>query len=203
LEVSVAKKVALRIGMAALSVVVASQSFSLADDWRIFRKDAERSAASTDKIALPITPLWTWQSQRVQGIPALSTVVVRGDYAYFTSGPRAGSKEKPTGRLLVCVDVKTGAVAWTQKLDTARLHGVLPEDIGPSVSDQGIVFAVDLTTIYRPCPSPTFIVKAFAPDGTLFDSETVPVKNEMSRTFLRSGDGEVDYTLTATTKPAT
>ncbi|HWA82239.1 MAG TPA: hypothetical protein VG820_02310 [Fimbriimonadaceae bacterium] len=169
----------------------------------MFRKDPGRSGASTDRITLPATKVWSWKSQRIAGYAVLSTVVVRGDYAYFTSGPRVGVPNKSKGRLLVCVDARTGKLQWARQLDTARLHAVLPEDIGPAVSEQGTIFAIDLTMINRPCPQPTFMVKAFGVDGTLLDARVIPVRNEMSRMFLREGVGLANYVLTPKTKPPT
>jgi hypothetical protein len=167
----------------------------------MYRKDAGRTAASADTIKLPLNQAWSWTSQRVQGFAPLSTSVVRGEHIYFTSGPRVGEKSQIQNRNLVCVDAETGKQVWARLLDAPRLSGWAPEDIGPAISESGIVFVTDPTVVMSPCPRRSYLLKAFSASGDLIDTCKVPTKNELDRFFIRKGDGPDDYLLAAHSKP--
>jgi hypothetical protein len=199
------KKSQIGISATALVALMGSTSFaSTSDDWLMFRRDSTRSAASSAKIALPLEQAWTWEGQKTKGTPALSTVVVRDGVAYFTTGSKEGSKKEADGRLLVAIDAATGDLKWSQGLASPRLHRFLPEDIGPSAADGGTVFAVDLVTIYNPCPQTFYVVKAFdGQDGSLQDWKALPYRNDLGRLFLRERDGRPHYFLPPPSKPPT
>jgi hypothetical protein len=186
------------LAMLALVAVCAAH----ADDWRMFRKDAARTAASTDKIGLPLKQVWSWKSQRLRGVAALSTAVTQGKYIYFTSGPQIGADTKNIlNRLLVCAVAETGQPVWQRQLGSPRLSNYSPEDIGPAVTEQGIVYVTDAVSILNPCPMPTYAISAFSAKGDLIDKIVIPLKNNLSRFFLRDGDGKPNYLLTPDGKP--
>jgi hypothetical protein len=193
----------IRLGTGTLAFFGLFATHSFADDWLMYRKDAGRTAASSDRVRLPLKEAWTWTSQRVGGVAPLSTVVVRGSSAYFFTGPKAGEVDKKAARMLVSVNTATGAVEWVQPMESTRMHSYLHEDVGPVVSTSGTVFAIDMETVYRPCPQATFVVRAFDGGGKPVDKLVVPVKDTLSRFFLRDGHGEANYLLAGSNKPAT
>lgn len=90
----------------ALSVLlVAAELYSSvgpvrADDWLQFRRDERRTAASRDRLQLPLTDIWT--------VPGLGLVTWHGRAFYL--GPSG------EGTALFCVDLRTGAVQWKRPL---------------------------------------------------------------------------------------
>jgi hypothetical protein len=186
--------------LGALAILAVIASTATADDWLMFRKNTARTAASTDVIGLPLKPLWDWKSKRVLDCSVISTVVVRGDAVYFISGPPSASSSKTMTRFLVCADAKTGKPRWSRELDNRRPNPDVPEDIGPAISQGGTIFVVDPWAIMNPCPKPTYIIKAFSPKGELIATRVIPLKQDLSRYFMRSGV-ERDFLLTPTSKP--
>jgi hypothetical protein len=180
-------------------------SIASADDWLMFRKDSARAAASTDKVTLPLKPLWSWKGQRVGGFPVVSTVAIRDGSIFFFAGPQPDAKKDPKAelkaqRLLVCADAKTGTVRWTQAMSSGRMHPYISEDIGPAVSASGIVYALDTGTLS--CPEGGYTLRAFsAAKGKELGQVGVPIRNGLSRFFLRDGHGEENFLLHSTEKP--
>lgn len=188
-----------RLGI--LALVAIGPTLSLADDWPMFRKDAGRTAASTDTIKLPLKQTWTYTSKRIEGCAPLSTAVVRGKFIYFTSAPPEGEKVEEKTRSLICVDTTTGKVVWKKPLSSVRASNWSPEDVGPAISESGIIFVTDPTTVYTPCPRPSYKLRAFSTSGTLVDEYNVPIKNLMARLFVRDGDGQHNHLLEPNMKP--
>ena len=169
----------------------------------MFRKDAGRTAASSEDLRLPLKQEWDWQSTPVVGMSDVSTAVVKGDNIYFTAGPPAASVTGKTSatRVLVCAEAKTGRTKWVRQLTGPRIQPYLAEDVGPAVTESGIIYVIDVAIVKRPCPQPTFVVKAFSEKGELIDFRPLPVKNELDRFFLRDGHGQPNFMLTQNTKP--
>src|SRR5689334_22692961 len=124
----------LNLGMGILALWAVGAASARADDWLMFRKDSARTAASGDKLALPLHRAWSWKSIKVGGFAPLSTAVVRGDTIFFTAGPNDVSSKAYLGRLLIAADIRTGILKWSQQLYAPRMQQYLPEDIGPAVT---------------------------------------------------------------------
>jgi outer membrane protein assembly factor BamB len=107
-----------------LWLLLAAAGTAGADDWPQFRRDAARSAASRDPVALPLTDVWSQP-----GGPA----VIAGGRVFFTT-------RDAVGRWLVAADAATGTRLWRQALAPANAPGL---DVGPAVSQSGLVFAYD------------------------------------------------------------
>ncbi len=107
-----------------------------ADDWPQFRKDAQRSAASEDRVVLPLTEIWSRSG---------SPCSIWKERAYFVTSA-------PPHRLLVCADVRTGAPIWTQKLAISPL---LHEDLAPSITGTGILYVQDEVRLVHLLPHRT------------------------------------------------
>lgn len=107
-----------------------------ADDWPQYRRDAGRSAASADRLALPLAEIWTWESRLKDGHTPLYHATVWHGRAYFVAC------EDQT-RSLVCVDAKTGATHWKQPLAASRLEFAISDVAGPAVSESGKVLVYD------------------------------------------------------------
>lgn len=182
-------------------------SGAFADDWLMFRKDSGRVAASSDKVGLPLKTLWNWKSKRVNGQSVVSTSVVRRGDIFFIAGPKTPAdepnpKDDPSAqRFLFCMDVQTGQVKWQRPLASSRLHPYLSEDIGPAVTQGGIVYVLDMGTDKDECLD-GYLLKAFSADkGKLMGSVGVPIRETLSRFFLRDGHGESNFLLTSKQKP--
>jgi hypothetical protein len=119
------------------------------DDWPQFRRDSSRSAASLDRIKLPLTEVWSWTTRadrtaRVVHIldsPLFHASVWR-DRVFFVAA-------EGSTRSVVCADAKTGAVLWRQALAARSLGSGHTDSIGPVVSKQGVVFAYDVEPRYQ------------------------------------------------------
>jgi hypothetical protein len=186
----------------AFLLVVSAPAASRAEDWLMFRKDAGRTAASSDELKLPLVEAWTHNGELVSGRSALSTAVVKGKRLFFVTGVKSESKTGPkTLRELQAVETKTGKILWRKQLSGNRLHPYMSEDVGPVVSEDGAVYMVELTKD-RMCPSGAWSVMALkADDGTLVDKSMMPMKQLMARFFVRKGHGEDDYLLQSERKP--
>lgn len=183
---------------ALLGLLAALGTIGHADDWRMYRKDAQHTAASSDKIKLPLKEAWVWKSARLGGVAPLSTAVVAGDRVYFCGGQTESGK---TSRQLLAVDTATGKVVWKRNLLTARMNRFLSEDVGPVVSLAGNVYAFDINLDDCHCDSPV-AVQAFDPNGKPIESRHFPTREGLSRLFLRtSHEDEADFLLTANAKP--
>ena len=175
-----------------------------ADDWRMFRRDTGRTAASEESIALPLKEYWSWQGLRVKNASALSTVAIRDGRAYFAAGGEQSTSPggaKRTYRELICADAKTGDVHWRKRLELSRAHSWLPEDIGPALTKDGTIFVFDKGVPCKTCET-GFTIEALDQSGKVLDSAQVPNKETLARFFLRSGHGnETDYLLFPGLKP--
>jgi hypothetical protein len=181
-------------------------SFAVADDWTMFRKDSARAATSSDSIKLPLKPLWEWKAQAVNGDKVLGTAAIRKGQAYFIAGPRiapdsAEKSKKDQHRILFCVDLKTGEVKWQQPLISGRMHPYLAEDIGPVVTASGTVYVLDMGAQQTECAG-MYSLSAFSGDkGKPLGIVSVPVREGLSRFFVRDGHGEQNFLLTPKMKP--
>ncbi len=184
---------------ALLGLLAALGTIGHADDWRMYRKDAQHTAASSDKIKLPLKVAWSWKSARVGGVAPLSTAVVAGDRVYFCGGQTESGKTK---RQLLAVDCATGKIVWKRDLLTARMNRFLSEDVGPVVSMAGNVYVFDIVLDDCHCTESPVAVQAFDPNGKQLESRNFPRRDGLSRLFLRNGhEDEADFLLTANTKP--
>src|SRR5205085_168042 len=95
------------------------------DDWPQFRRDAGRTAASSDPLKLPFTEVWTWTTFHRDGHSPLFNVAVWHNRVFFTAC------EGDT-RFLVCADAKRGSVFWKQPLVAARLRWAPSDAVGPA-----------------------------------------------------------------------
>jgi len=180
-------------------------SQAMADDWRMFRKDSGRTAASSESFAFPLKPMWEYKSVRLEPMGAVSTVSTFGPNAYFLAGPAVGasgdSKANPK-RSLICADIATGQIKWSQPVTAARLHAFLPEDIGPAVTDSGRVIVADSNIVMRPCPTTMHWFRAYnGESGAPVAEAVIPIKNLLARFFLRQGHGEENFLLESRAKP--
>lgn len=87
-----------------------------ADDWPQFRRDSSRTAVSTDRVRLPVTPVWTWTAREM---PPHCTVW-RGRVFFVDNSLRQVQ--------LLCLDARTGVVLWRQPLN--------PDPDGPGKVDR-------------------------------------------------------------------
>ena len=181
-----------------LGLFVALGTIGHADDWRMYRKDAQHTAASSDKIKLPLKKAWVWSSARLGGVAPLSTAVVAGNRVYFCGGQTESGMAR---RQLLAVDTATGKVVWKRDLLGPRVHRFLNEDVGPSVSSTGNVFVFELTPVSCPSINPV-MVSAFDESGKLIDQRRMPNRDRLSRLFLRSGhEDDDDFVLPGNSKP--
>jgi outer membrane protein assembly factor BamB len=187
----------------AFTLVMASMAASAsADDWMMYRKDAGRLSASADTIKLPLTEAWTRSSSLVLAKPVLSGAVIRANTVYYIAGFPAVGK-KPAYRALVAADAKTGQEKWQQPLKGTRAHPYALEDYGPAVTPQGVVYVGNMATVMTPCPRELAAVQAFRSDtGAPIDRAIVPIKDLLSRFFIRDGHGELDHLLVPGAKPS-
>src|SRR6185503_3958191 len=86
-----------------------------ADDWPQFRRDAGRSAASRDKLKLPLTEMWSWTTPARESHTPLFHAVIWKGRVFFVA--REGGR-----RQLVCADAKNGTIAWRKPLEAAQLN---------------------------------------------------------------------------------
>jgi outer membrane protein assembly factor BamB len=119
-----------------LLLVGAGAARLAADDWPQFRKDAGRSAASSDRVRFPMTEIWSWTTTHTLGHSPLYNSVVWQGRVLFTACEGAN-------RFLICSEARTGSVLWRQPLAAARLTSPLSDSVGPSVTRGGVVFAYD------------------------------------------------------------
>ena len=183
---------------------IGSACLANADDWRMFRRDSGRTAASEESIALPLKEFWSWQGVRVNKGSALSTVAIRDGRAYFIAGGEHSTSPVGAKRIyreLICAEAKTGDVLWRKRLELSRAHSWLPEDIGPAVTQDGTIFVFDKGEPCKTCET-GFSIEALDQNGKFLDSAQVPNKETLARFFLRSGHGnETDYLLFPGLKP--
>jgi len=132
--------------VAAFLALGAATGAARSDDWRQYRRDANRSAVSSDRLEFPLTEVWTFGSEgsgldgeAKPGESPLYHAVVAGGKVYFTA-------LKGNRRHLICADAKTGSVAWSQPLETSRLKFPISHIAGPAVSEGGRVFVYDWMT---------------------------------------------------------
>jgi outer membrane protein assembly factor BamB len=122
-----------RIGsfLATVAVAVAVTGTSArADDWPQFRHDARRTAASTDRLQLPLTDIWT--------TPGFGLATWKGRAFYLGT---LQDKEA-----LVCADLRTGVVLWRRALSCPWRQTMLRGHRGNIVvSPDGVVFVEDAT----------------------------------------------------------
>jgi hypothetical protein len=194
-----------KVRFSCLALACVLVSGACADDWLMFRKDGSRSASSSDKVTLPMKPIWSSKGQRVNGVSVVSTVTVRDGMLYYFTGSPMKSKNPKTQdvsqRTLVCADAKTGVVRWSQPMVFGRMQPYLSEDIGPAVSASGIVYALDFVPI-NTCPGHAYGLKAFSADkGKLLGQQEVSLRDPLSRFFLREGHDEPNFLLQGTQKP--
>ncbi len=197
----------IQAGIVALALMVVCSTGAVADDWLMYRKDAGRTAASNEKINLPLKKRWSWTSLRVGGFSILSTAVLQGESLFFVSGPRKGgarNSKLPENRMLVRADAKTGDARWMRPLAANRLNPYIAEDIGPAISTNGTVFVVDQVTVMRPCPQRDSAVRAYSSKGDFLGAVSVPSKNDLARFFVREGHAdETNFLLPPAGKPVT
>ena len=124
---------------AALAVAVPA----LGDDWAQFRRDPEHSAASKDKVPVPLTELWSW-THLAGRAPVYHAAIWHGHVYYLT---REGQSR--IQRRLVCADARTGSVLWQQDLNTAQLSSLMSDSVGPAVSPNGTVFVYDYAPVLQ------------------------------------------------------
>jgi hypothetical protein len=123
------------VGCLALLAVAGS---TRADDWPQFRRDAERTGASTDPISLPLTELWSWENVPTDSrTPTRNFPAIWRGRVFFTMGAKR--------RVLVAADARTGQPLWQQPLTDSDLHGPGPPHLwlGPTVAENGVVFVYD------------------------------------------------------------
>jgi outer membrane protein assembly factor BamB len=106
------------------------------DDWPQFRRDANRSAASTDELKFPLQERWSWTTHERNGRTPLYHATIRQGKVYFTASEKGV-------RSLICADAKTGKVQWKRALEAQKLDFVLSDIAGPSVTESGLVYAYD------------------------------------------------------------
>jgi hypothetical protein len=119
-----------------VAVLFLSAMAARGDDWPQYRKDAGRSAASTDPVKFPLTDVWSWTTRGNDGHTPLYHVSVAKGRAYFIA--RDGAV-----RFLVCTNAKSGTVIWKRPLTARQLSNGLSDIVAPAVSSSGLVFAYD------------------------------------------------------------
>ncbi|HTE17221.1 MAG TPA: hypothetical protein VK689_02440, partial [Armatimonadota bacterium] len=121
------------------------------DDWPQFRRDSSRSAASLDRIKLPLTEIWSWTTaaEFTRHSPLFHASVWR-DRVFFVAADG-------NTRYLVCANAKTGAVIWRQAMAARRMPSNHTNTVGPVVSKDGVVFVYDHAPILQfNAAAPTF-----------------------------------------------
>lgn len=108
-----------------------------ADDWLQFRHDERRTNASKDRLALPLTDLWSIPIG--QRAPA---TVWRGRLCFIGRDARS--------RTLVCADGRTGVFLWMRRL--TGLPQPVPFETGPAVTASGVVYVGDWDPTYHLIP---------------------------------------------------
>lgn len=135
------------LGLSTLILTTAASTAS-ADDWLQFRRDERRTAASRDRLKLPLTDIWT--------MPGVGTVTWRGRaFCIGPSGDRAA---------LYCLDLRTVVTLWKRSLsqrwspmDNAP-PAVAPLGRGTfAVTADGVVYLQDDT------PGPTVPLRVNSP----------------------------------------
>lgn len=121
-------------GLAGSVLLVSSAARS--DDWLQFRKDGGRTGASADRVKVPLTDIWTWDTRGFRGETPLYHTAVAGGRVYFLA--RDG-----TVRYLICANAKSGTVLWRQAMTSSQLGPTQHAAIGPVVSGSGKVFVYD------------------------------------------------------------
>lgn len=119
-----------------VAVLFLSAMAARGDDWPQYRKDAGRSAASTDPVKFPLTDVWSWSTRGNDGHTPLYHVAVSRGRTYFVA-------REDRVRFLVCADAKTGTVIWKRPLTARQLSNGLSDIVGPAVSPSGLVFVYD------------------------------------------------------------
>jgi outer membrane protein assembly factor BamB len=127
-----------RLTVAACAAATALVTPCWGDDWPQFRRDAQRSASSKDRLLLPLTEVWSWTTRLKDGHSPLFHAVTAGERIFFT----AGDDET---RWLVCARATTGKVLWRQQLEAPRLKFALSDAVGPGVTAGGQVVVYDWT----------------------------------------------------------
>ncbi|MGV3724448.1 MAG: PQQ-binding-like beta-propeller repeat protein [Actinomycetota bacterium] len=168
-----------------------------ADDWPQFRRDERRTAASKDRLTLPLTDVWS--------APSGGLVVWKGRAFYMGADGRSSA--------VVCADMRTGATLWRQRLvKSSRTVEPLNEQNPLAVSADGVVFAPDSTPgsvlrAFRATDGAPLATYSSAVDGratpqvVLFDAapgqRVVPVQSRPSNhgAFLVRGNEAVPATL--------
>ena len=126
----------LRIAAVSLLLAAALPGRTRADDWRVFRRDGRRTAASSDRLRFPLTQLWSVVPQLDRSI--LYDVAVAEGRVYYLSH-EGGTRH---GRHLYCANSRTGRVKWQAQLSAALFDAPVCENIGPVVGS-GVVYAYD------------------------------------------------------------
>jgi outer membrane protein assembly factor BamB len=106
-----------------------------AEDWPVYRGDAQHSGVSSEKVQPPLSLLWRFSGAPQSGNTSSATIV--GDTAYFTTRALSDGTGVPaTGGVLYAVDVKTGAQRWrTPQLLNNNVFSTTP------LVDKGRVYA--------------------------------------------------------------
>ncbi|MBC8104662.1 MAG: PQQ-like beta-propeller repeat protein [Cytophagales bacterium] len=82
-----------------------------AEDWPVYRGDAQHSGVATEVVQPPLSLLWRFTGAPQPGNTSSATVV--GETAYFTTRSLSDGTGNPgSGGVLYAVDVKTGALRW-------------------------------------------------------------------------------------------
>ncbi|MES2462018.1 MAG: PQQ-binding-like beta-propeller repeat protein [Armatimonadota bacterium] len=90
---------------------VGSAGSASAEDWPVYRGDAQHTGVSSEKVQPPLSLLWRFTGGPQSGNTSSATIV--GDTAYFTTRALPDTTGVPaTGGVLYAVDVKTGAQRW-------------------------------------------------------------------------------------------
>ena len=185
---------AMSYALAAFALAVAA--IAKADDWPQFRRDANRSAASVDKLEFPLAEKWKWSTRGPQKHTPLFHTVVWKDSAFFT----ASSGQQ---RWLVCAEAGTGKVRWKKPLFSEQLKFVISDIVGPAVSPTGTVFVYDwlLTSksghgdqFQSDVEQSTFAVRTFnaetGEEGAFFPLAMMGANGVLPRLSLVEGVGE-------------
>ena len=102
-------------GLLSLVALLCVAAPARAEDWPAWRHDQNRSATSSEKLALPLQQAWVYKSRQLraapnpapQHYPAICKftlpISAAGDSLFFTSGV--------DGRI-VCLNAENGAVRW-------------------------------------------------------------------------------------------
>jgi hypothetical protein len=95
------------------------------DDWPQFRRDSSRSAASLDRIKLPLTEIWSWttEAELTRHTPLFHASVWQ-DRVFFVAA-------EGNTRSLVCANARTGVILWRQRLTSRRLPPTTRTPLAP------------------------------------------------------------------------